>query len=277
MAPFNPIHLRPFCTNNVYSSAYPNKSAAEEAGNLFNIFFGDILKKFGSPTYHFNVGDAVTYIDACCERGTTTIKAVYGDGLAYLVKVTEADPGYHYKEDTFLYLLPWFLVRPQTFLKGDTHFAAERYWGYSTYTVDNLFHCYYNHITTVISSPHSDNCTPQEREALLSKIFANEAISPITMLYVSTNYTSIISEDPCFDTLMMFFENRIPYRGKYFNQLSHSDYHAFMGYKIPIKNSIQISHDDDGKRKLRIVTEENPTALRSFGSHYKQSVSESTF
>lgn len=182
-------------------------------------------KLAGDPTYLYKVGDkvAVGALQNCI------VDEVCMDGKMYGIKYGPEGSGYGY--------WAWPQVRPYGHSK-DTHFSDNklRTLNVSNRTVESLM-CMHYHGGIDFDPDYqrgsvwSDN----DREKLLDSIFAGREIGRFvlrdrdTKEWLQDGLTyEIIDGKQRLLTLLAFYENRFPYRGYYYNDLSAKDRNCFL-------------------------------------------------
>lgn len=191
-------------------------------------------KNSGTPTYHFAVGDRVQvgHLPNC------VVEEVMDDGAMYLIRVTT-------KNNVEYSCWAWTSVRPLDDDK-DTHFAkrdsALSRLHYSNRSMYSLLSFHY--LFGVDFKPDYQRGSvwdEEDREKLLDSIFAGREIGrfvfkqlPFNRTNDDGNYYEIVDGKQRMLTLLAFYENRFPYKGAFYNDLSALDKNWFMDASIGV-------------------------------------------
>lgn len=197
------------------------------------------------PTYRFNIGDAVK-IGALKDA---VIHSVYDDGKFYVIDFTAVDNNYgrpivtpHMKRSFF-----WYEIRPintdeESFIRNKDVSLS-----FINSTVEGL-------ITKVLHfgvdfDPEYQRdfvWNDSDRIALLDSIFNNIEIGKFAFVhleYPSKYSYQIIDGKQRLTTLVDFYLNKFPYRGKYFNDLSYADRRWFYGFHVSVAEVREASRE----------------------------------
>lgn len=184
----------------------------------------------GRPTYSFSVGDRVLY-GAVPE---TIVQEVINDGMVYriLCKDENTDKNYRVPETQYV---PWINLRP--YKKGETNFSNndEIRLSYSNTTVESLL-AKHLHFGVDFDPDYQRGYVwdDDDREKLITSIFMGVDIGRFVLrnldgdewMEKGVGY-EIIDGKQRFLTLLAFYENRFPYKGVYYNDLSPKDKRCF--------------------------------------------------
>ena len=185
-------------------------------------------KNSGTPTYRFAVGDRVQV----GHLPNWVVEEVMDDGAMYLIRVTTKD---HVEYSCWA----WTSVRPLDDDK-DTHFAkrnsALSRLHYSNRSMYSLLSFHY--LFGVDFNPDYQRGSvwdEEDREKLLDSIFAGREIGrfvfkqlPFNRTNDDGNYYEIVDGKQRMLTLLAFYENRFPYKGVFYNDLSPQDKNWFI-------------------------------------------------
>lgn len=190
----------------------------------------EIAQFAGKPTYFFSVGDRVLY-GAVPE---TTIQEVINDGMVYriLCQDKKSDKDSRIPEEQYV---PWINIRP--YKKGETNFSCNEdiRLSYSNTTVESLL---FKHLHFGVDfDPDYQRgyvWDDDDREKLITSIFMGVDIGRFVLRHLDGNEWmekgigyEIIDGKQRFLTLLAFYENRFPYKGVYYNDLSPRDKRCF--------------------------------------------------
>lgn len=194
----------------------------------------ETAKRAGKPSYRFTVGDKVQvgHLPNC------VVEEVMDDGAMYLIRVTT-------KNNVEYSCWAWTSVRPLDDDK-DTHFAkrdsALSRLHYSNRSMYSLLSFHY--LFGVDFKPDYQRGSvwdEEDREKLLDSIFAGREIGrfvfkqlPFIRANDDGNYYEIVDGKQRMLTLLAFYENRFPYKGVFYNDLSVLDKNWFMDASIGV-------------------------------------------
>jgi len=197
----------------------------------------DVLPHLNEPTYHFNVGDKVRF-GAIKEA---TIDEVFYDGKVYGMKciATECNYGNPYDYETYR-VRPWMDIRPLEF--GDTEFAKNQdiRLRFNHSTIESLIFKYYSFGIDMDPEYQRDYVWgTEDKELLIDSIFNNIDIGKFVLVErddwtVSDLHYEILDGKQRLSALIEFYENRLSYKGKLFNELSAKDQNVFKGHNISV-------------------------------------------
>lgn len=199
----------------------------------------NILKKhksMGEPTYTHNIGEHVRFghLKNCviCDIQEIDGEVIYG--FSY------GENGDEYMYDA------WYNVR-KDISRGITSFSSDddvRIHFYNT-TLESLLQKYY--LSGVDMNPPYQRdyvWDDKDRESLLDSIFNHIEIGKFA--FIEKDYTSdvafeILDGKQRLSTLLAFYENRFPYKGAYFDDLSQKDRNTFLNTNISIGTTREMS------------------------------------
>lgn len=188
------------------------------------------------PSYRFDVGDFVSY----GSMKSAMINEVLHDGKAYGLKciATAQNYGNPYDYETYA-VAPWMDVRPREI--GTTEFTSNRDVRifFNNSTIESVLHKYYHFGVDTDPEYQRDYVwEDSDRELLLDSIFANIDIGKIVFIKkereerVDGKMYEVLDGKQRLITLIMFYENRIPYKGVFYNELSPRDRRTFDNHVV---------------------------------------------
>lgn len=189
------------------------------------------------PTYTFKVGDSVKYGG----MKAAVVEEVYDGGKMYLLRCTQTNANYGHPYDSTTYrMVTWVDVRPLQF--GDSDFTTNddiRLY-FNNSTVESLIHRYY-HFGVDMDPEYQRGYvwTMEDKLFLIDSIFANIDIGKFVFVRVpdekwhETNISyEVLDGKQRLNAIIEYYENRYPYKGKYYNDLSAKDRRTFMEKSI---------------------------------------------
>lgn len=201
------------------------------------------------PTYFFNVGDEV---QLGALKKSVVIEVLHG-GKVYVLDciATERNYGKPYEYRTCR-VEPWTEIRPLGY--GDTNFAKNQdvKLPFFNSTIESqLSRCRNFGVDMNPDYQRGFVWDDADRESLIESIFSNIDIGKFVFIkrgFVSldTPYYEILDGKQRLNTLLGFYENRFPYKGKYFNDLSARDRDVFLNHHV----SVAECNGDDKKHVL---------------------------
>ena len=189
-------------------------------------------KSFGNPTYSFQVGDKIRMgnLQGCLVEEVT--KDNSGNTLYGFIYTANQEVCYMYA--------PWYKVRPFEIGKGNTSFSKEdnihiRFYNTSIESLLNKF--YLSGVEMNPSYQRGYVWDDKDKEALLDSIFNHIEIGKFAFINRDYSYDinyEILDGKQRLSTLLDFYENRLSYKGVYFNDLSAKDRYTFLNANITI-------------------------------------------
>lgn len=182
---------------------------------------------FGAPTYSFSIGDSVNVgcLPNCVVESITDIDGCVVYGITY-------DNGYIYQ--------PWYKVRPICSVPDHPDFSEDNdvkivFYNISLESLLNEFYL----AGVDMNPPYQRDYVWEDadKEALLDSIFAHIEIGKFAFIkkdYSSSNLYEILDGKQRLSTLLDFYENRFPYKGVYFNDLSVRDKRTIMNTNVSV-------------------------------------------
>lgn len=245
------------------------KLEQEKQSGLRNI--EDELSHINDPSYFFNTGDKVRY-GAMKE---SVVDEVLYDGKVYGLKciATNNNYGHPYDYETYRVVM-WTEIRPLE--SGDTTFAENQdvrlYFNNST--IDSLIHKHY-HFGVDFNPDYQRGYVweQEDKELLLDSIFKNIDIGKFVFIRLSDaewmeknlGY-EILDGKQRLSTLIEFYENKLTYKGKYFNDLSGKDKAVFRNHMV----SVAEVNETDKKTVLKYFLMLNRTGKAMDQSHLNE-------
>ena len=209
--------------------------AEEKEHGLYNIRFE--LHNINKPSYKFNVGDKVSF-GALKE---SVVDEVLYDGKVYGLRCIATDNNYGNPFDYETYrVAAWTSVRPLQ--HGNTDFSKNQdirlYFNNST--IESIIHKYYAFGVDMEPEYQRDYVwEDKDKEFLIDSIFNNIDIGKF--VFVRREYTDVDSKmyeildgKQRLSTIIEFFENKLQYKGKYYNDLSKEDKWTFREHHVAV-------------------------------------------
>lgn len=181
----------------------------------------------GEAAYTFEVGDAVI----SGFNVEPVVEEILSEGKAYLIRTG--------KKDDYKYIVyPWHALRPVSHGTSDFSLNEDVRLVFNNATINSVIHRY--HYFGVDMEPDYQReyvWDDKDREMLLDSIFYNADIGKLVfnqLGYDSTtgNLYEIIDGKQRLSTLVGYYENRWPYRGVYYNELSGKDRSRFLNHSL---------------------------------------------
>lgn len=190
-------------------------------------------KSFGNPTYTHKVGDRICFgnFQNCIVDEVTS----FNGNTVYGFTCTNKDG----TEEYYRYA-PWYRVRPYNIIKGDTNFTKENniYIRFHQTSLESLLNNFY-YCGVEMNPPYQRGYVwdEKDKESLLDSIFNHIEIGKFA--FIARDYShdivyEILDGKQRLSTLLDFYENRIPYKGFYFNELSFKDRYTFLNAPVTI-------------------------------------------
>lgn len=195
------------------------------------------MKFIPEPTYRFNVGDQV----AIGRLAKVFIKKVLADGKLYLLGYSAEIKNKQYVNGKYEEVITyedgqeryawWMDVRPKTtntesLIKNDNIHLS-----FSQRSLGSLFGNVYFFGTDMDPEYQRDYCwTLEDKVALVDSIFSNIDIGKFVFVhndYGDEYLYEILDGKQRLRAILDYYENRFPYKGKYFNDLSVRDQNWF--------------------------------------------------
>ena len=198
------------------------------------------LPFINTPSYFFNVGDKVSY-GAIKE---SVVEDILYDGKVYVLRciATNNNYGHPYDYETYR-VASWVNVRPICH-NNNTNFSENQdvRLDYYNSTVESLLRK--NFAFGIDFDPDYQRgyvWEQNDKELLLDSIFKNIDIGKFVLIHISDKEWherglsyEILDGKQRLSTLIEFYENKLSYKGKYYNDLSGMDKRAFTEHQIAV-------------------------------------------
>lgn len=228
------------------------------------------LAYINEPSYLFNLGDKVRYGNL----KESIVDEILYDGKVYGLKciATNNNYGHPYDYETYR-VVSWTEIRPLE--HGDTSFAENQdvklYFNNSH--IESLIHKHY-HFGVDFNPDYQRGYvwTQEDKELLLDSVFKNIDIGKFVFIRLSDyewmerNFGyEILDGKQRLSTLIDFYENKIAYKGKYYNDLSGMDKAVFKNHMV----SVAEVNETDKKTILKYFLMLNRTGKAMDETHLK--------
>jgi hypothetical protein len=193
-----------------------------------------------TPSYFFNIGDKVSY-GAIKE---SVVEDILYDGKVYVLRciVTNNNYGRPYDYETYR-VTSWVNVRPIG-CSTDTKFTENQdvRLFYNNSTIESLIHYHY-HFGIDFNPDYQRGYVwdQKDKELLLDSIFKNIDIGKFVLIHLSNEEWhkrgfsyEILDGKQRLSTIIEFYENKLAYKGKYYNDLSGIDKNTFTEHKVSV-------------------------------------------
>lgn len=182
------------------------------------------------PTYKFNVGDRVLY----GAFSPVFVTEVLDDGYGYRLSCTKTNEDRlgNKTEETVSRIASWVQVRPiiRPFAPCYTRDRG-LHLDFFTTTIESLFSYKYGFGIDMEPDYQRDYVwNDDDKEALLDSIFNDYDIGKFVLIRREDDYDigyEICDGKQRLSTLLDFYENRLPYKGYYYNELCGTDKYTF--------------------------------------------------
>lgn len=241
----------------------------QEKQNALNSIERD-FPHINEPAYFFNIGDKVRYGG----MKESIIDMIAHDGKVYGLKCIATDNNYGNPYDYETYrVVPWIDVRPLD--SGNTEFAENQNVSlyFNNFCVESLIRKHY-HFGIDFDPDYQRGYvwTQEDKELLLDSIFKNIDIGKFVFIRLSDfewmkrNFGyEILDGKQRLSTLIEFYENKLAYKGKYYNDLSDRDKWAFKNHIV----SVAEVDETDKKTVLKYFLMLNRTGKAMEETHLK--------
>lgn len=193
-----------------------------------------------TPSYFFNIGDKVSY-GALKE---SVVEEILYDGKVYVLKCIATDNNYGHPFDYETYrVTSWVNVRPIG-CSTNTNFSEnqEVKLDYYNSTIESLLRK--NYAFGIDFDPDYQRgyvWDQQDKELLLDSVFKNIDIGKFVLIHLSDEEWherglsyEILDGKQRLSALIEFYENKLSYKGKYYNELSGMDKRAFTEHQVAV-------------------------------------------
>lgn len=194
----------------------------------------DELPNLSEPTYRFNVGDKVAFGG----MSESTVEEVLFDGKVYGLRCLSRNKRFgKIEEETYYRITSWVNVHPIE--NKNTAFTKNQDLSISfmNNTIHSLIHRYYTFGINMNPDYQRDYVwTEEDEELLIDSIFLNADIGKFVLIRTNnTRYLyDILDGKQRLHTLIRFYENRFPYKGMYYNDLSPRDKNTFLNHMVSV-------------------------------------------
>jgi len=231
------------------------------------------LPFLNEPTYHFKIGDKVVLgnLKDC------TIDEILYDGKVYGITCLHRSEFYgDVKEEPHYRVAAWHEIRPITF--KNTQFATNQdiRVHFNDSDIQSLLHDYYSFGINMDPEYQREIVwTIEDKEKLLDSIFLNADIGKFVLyepeygLYEEKMY-EILDGKQRLTTLIEYYENRFPYRGVYYNDLSPSDKSYFKHHRIQTAKLRNLDKEAVLEQFIRLNTTGKPMDISHLEKVAKQ-------
>lgn len=242
-----------------------SKHSADKTNPAFNKYkiqeAFEHAKHAGDPTYFFNIGDEVSYGG----WHKTVVKDVLFNGEVYRIACSSSKTVYGKEVITNSeQIVAWVNLRPciqpgarTTQFKSDNNIRLS----YSNVTVESLLHKHYFFGVNFEPDYQRGYVWDQtDKDSLLESIFMGAEIGRFVFKRIpdeewiknqSISY-EIVDGKQRLLTLLSYYENRWPYKGVYFNQLSNNDRRCFLETYVAYSEIRDISKEDTLRLFIRL-------------------------
>lgn len=189
-----------------------------------------------NPTRHFNIGDRV-HLGA---HNEVYIREKYRDGLYYVCEAIGVVRDQRDSGHNEFHVEPWIELYPYKQAK-DTKFAVTEKYRIRHFnsTIDSLLHMVYaRHAGVDFDAEYQREhvWTLKDKIELIESIFNNIEIGKFVFVQLKETtpgkYYQIIDGKQRLTALCEFYEDRFPYKGVYFSELSFYDKYKFTSHNI---------------------------------------------
>lgn len=192
---------------------------------------------FNEPTYEFEIGDRVIY-GALKE---SIVDYISDDKKVYGLRCIATDNNYGNPYDYQTYrICGWHEIRPIT--HGTTNFGSNQdvRINFINSEIHNLIHKYYSFGVNMNPDYQRDYVWElSDKQLLIDSIFNNIDIGKFTFVHLDYKKWDetgcgyeILDGKQRLSTIIEFYENRFPYKGVYYNDLSGRDKRIFKNHSI---------------------------------------------
>ena len=199
-------------------------------------FIKERIQNLNEPSYFFNIGDKVQY--GAIEE--SIVDEILYDGKVYVLRTKKRAPFNGAHEEDGCAVVAWCDIRPLEY--GNTTFARNQdvrlY--FQSSSIESLIFKYY-HFGVDMEPEYQRGYVWDEsdKELLLDSIFNNIDIGKFVFISVSDERRHEIGKEyeildgkQRLSTLIQFYENKLQYKGKYYNELSWKDRQVFKGHAV---------------------------------------------
>lgn len=197
----------------------------------------DKINNLNEPTYKFEIGDKVAYgaFKEC------TVAEILYDGKVYGLHCISIEEKYGVQSKEEVYrVAAWVGVRPIP--TGDSNFSRNNdvKINFINSNIESLLHKYYSF--GVNMNPDYQRgyvWNLEDKQLLIDSIFNNIEIGKFAFIHLDDeNWTKtgkgyeILDGKQRLSAIVEFYENRFPYNGVYYNELSKKDRNVFLNRMV---------------------------------------------
>ena len=189
-----------------------------------------------NPTRRFNVGERVIL----GSLGETYIREVHEDGMFYVCeamavqRTRDCPPAPEYHVNMWLELYKYGTEPTSSFTRKEKYYIRQLNSG-----IDSLLHMVYaSHagIDFDVEYQREHVWQLEDKVSLIDSIFNNVDIGKFVFVQLneltSGKYYQVLDGKQRLTALCEFYEDRFPYKGVYFSQMSWEDKHTFRGHSV---------------------------------------------
>ena len=197
------------------------------------------LRYLNEPTYSFAVGDEVKY----GAMKKAVVEQVLEGGKAYLLLciATNNNYGNPYDYETYRGVY-WMDIRPLETKETDFTKQSAIRLNFQNSTVESIIHRKYHFGVDMNPDYQRDFVwTAEDKEYLIDSIFKGVDIGkfvfvvrPMEEWHKDFISYEILDGKQRLNALIEFYENRFPYKGVYYNELSHKDKRTFTDHTVSL-------------------------------------------
>ena len=218
----------------------------EKESAFYNI--KDRIRFINPPTYEFNIGDKVILGNL----KDVTIDYVSKDKKIYGLIVTSINS--HNGNTKSYRFAAWHELKPLSIVKNTSDLTINKdiFINFQNTTIESLISKYYNFgINLDPEYQRGYVWDDKDRENLIDSIFNNIKIGEFALNHLSDKEWEekgfsyeIVDGKQRLSTLIAFYENRFPYKGYYFNDLSNADRYTFLDKIISVGETRNLEKKD---------------------------------
>lgn len=200
-------------------------------------YIEDRVQHFNEPTYKFQIGEKVAYgnLKDC------TVEEILHGGKVYGLHCISTEENYGKTYDKEVYRVAgWTSIRPLT--NGSTNFSKNQNVriNFNNSSIASLIHNYY--AFGIDMNPEYQRgyvWELEDKQLLIDSIFNNIEIGRFALIHLDSkkwdetgNCYEILDGKQRLSAIIEFYENRFPYNGVYYNDLSAKDKNVFLNHHI---------------------------------------------
>lgn len=217
----------------------------EKAWNRYQIL--SKFNSFGEPTYSYNIGDEVKVgnLQNCVieEIKEDNGLIIYGFSHDANKNINKDATGREYM------YAPWYNIRPIGVTK-ETNLTKENNIDIRFYntSLESLLDKFYLHGVDMNPDYQRDYVwEDSDKESLLDSVFSHIEIGKFAFIkrpYSSDILYEVLDGKQRLSTLLDFYENRLSYKGFYFNELSGKDKYTFLNAEVSIGETSDLTEEE---------------------------------